>query len=157
MSEPTKATPPVRHDGWTIERQRAFIERLAECGSVTAAAESVGISKVTAYRHRRGRDGAAFRRAWDMALSAATRRLVDVAMERAIDGVDVPIVAKGQIIGYRTVYNDRLLMFMLRQRAPHTYSPLAYHPGIEIRIDEGQCDKEYAAMDALGGEKPPHA
>lgn len=27
-----------RHDGWTPERQKAFIEALADCGSVTRAA-----------------------------------------------------------------------------------------------------------------------
>jgi hypothetical protein len=26
-----------RHDGWTAERQIAFIEKLADCGSITAA------------------------------------------------------------------------------------------------------------------------
>ena len=43
---PREITQPValryRHDGWTPERQIAFIEKLADCGSVTAAASMSG-------------------------------------------------------------------------------------------------------------------
>ncbi len=43
-------------------------------------------------------------------------------MDRALNGVEVPIYAYGKIIGTRTVYNDRLLMFMLRNRAPKRFA-----------------------------------
>ena len=33
-----------RHDGWTDERQRAFIEALADTGSVAAACKAVSMS-----------------------------------------------------------------------------------------------------------------
>ena len=42
-----------RHDGWTPERQRAFIERLADYGSVRAAANAVGMTPESAYQLRR--------------------------------------------------------------------------------------------------------
>jgi len=29
---------PVRHSGWTVERQFAFVEKLADTGSIAAAA-----------------------------------------------------------------------------------------------------------------------
>ena len=35
----------ARHDGWSVERQIAFIEKLADCGSVAAAARHVGMSR----------------------------------------------------------------------------------------------------------------
>jgi hypothetical protein len=48
-SPPEFAFQPVplraRHDGWTPDRQIAFIEKLADCGSVTAACKHVGLSR----------------------------------------------------------------------------------------------------------------
>jgi hypothetical protein len=56
-----------RTDGWTEEKQRRFIEVLADTGLVAAAAKAVGMSRETAYRLRRSPHGAAFARAWDAA------------------------------------------------------------------------------------------
>src|SRR5689334_9510934 len=42
-----------RHDGWTAERQRAFIAALAEQGCVSDACRAVGVSPRSAYRLRR--------------------------------------------------------------------------------------------------------
>ena len=39
-----------RADGWSIDRQRRFIETLAATGSVTQAAQEVDMSTVGAYR-----------------------------------------------------------------------------------------------------------
>lgn len=58
-----------RHDGWTPERQRAFIAALAEWGNVTHAAESAGMTSVAAYQLRRQPGAESFRKAWDAALT----------------------------------------------------------------------------------------
>jgi hypothetical protein len=47
--EPVPVRP--RHDGWTAERQIAFIEKLADCGSVSAAATHVAMSRESARDH----------------------------------------------------------------------------------------------------------
>jgi hypothetical protein len=57
-----------RHDGWTPERQRAFIAALAESGNVNAACEHVGMTAVGAYYLRRQPGAESFRRAWEAAL-----------------------------------------------------------------------------------------
>src|SRR3546814_9457094 len=44
-----------RKDGWSPDKQRAFIEALADSGSVATAAQSVGLSESSAYRLRRDR------------------------------------------------------------------------------------------------------
>lgn len=111
-----------RHDGWTAERQRGFIEHLADLGSVRAAANAVGMSPESAYQLRRQPGADQFRKAWAAALDLGIARIEDVAMDRALNGVEVPVYAYGQIIGTRTVYNDRLLMFMLRNRAPRRFA-----------------------------------
>jgi hypothetical protein len=46
-----------RHDGWTVERQIAFIEKLADCGSVSSACKHVGMSRESARKLRRHRFG----------------------------------------------------------------------------------------------------
>lgn len=110
-----------RSNGWKPEVQRAFIEALAETGSVKSAARRVGSAEVGAYLLRRHPEAGEFRTAWDAALDIGMRRIEDVAMERAINGVEVPVYSYGKLVGTRTTYNDRLLKFMLRNRAPDRF------------------------------------
>ncbi|MEO0872176.1 MAG: hypothetical protein AAFY19_09515 [Pseudomonadota bacterium] len=57
----------VRHDGWTIERQLAFLQMLAATHSVAQAAKAVGMSRQSAYKLRARLDDAPFGAAWRMA------------------------------------------------------------------------------------------
>ncbi len=79
-----------RSDGWSHERQRGFIEALADCGSVMDAARQIGMSASSAYRLRRSPGGEAFAAAWDAAIHQAALHLVDVAFDRAIKGLPIP-------------------------------------------------------------------
>lgn len=111
-----------RADGWTIDRQRRFIQMLADTGSVREAAQAVGMSTQSAYRLRNSADGRAFATAWDIAVQAASRRLIDLAMERAVHGSDEPVFDRdGNRVGRRIRHNDRLLMFMLRALQPERF------------------------------------
>ena len=83
---PVRRVP--RLDGWTEEKQRRFIETLADTGLVGVAAKAVGMSRESAYRLRRSAHGAAFARAWDAARHHAGGLIEDVAFERAIEGVE---------------------------------------------------------------------
>ena len=103
-----------RHDGWTPDRQRAFIEALADTGSVSRAAAQVNMSPEGAYYLRRQPHAESFRRAWEAALDFGVQRLKDIAFERAIDGQLVPVFVAGKLMGFRRKKNDRLLMFCLR-------------------------------------------
>lgn len=115
------ASPRERHDGWTPEKQVAFIDALGECGCVTEACERVGLSPSTAYRLRRRVDAYSFRAAWDAALDYAIRRLSDAAFSRALHGVARPVWFQGEQVGERRYYDERLTMFLLRYRDPDTY------------------------------------
>ena len=64
-----------RHDGWTPERQRAFIEALADTGSVSRASAMVNMSSVGAYYLRRQPEAASFRTAWNAALDHGVQRM----------------------------------------------------------------------------------
>ena len=106
-----------RHDGWTPERQAGFIEALSDTGSVKAAAHAVNMTPEGAY-YLRQPGAESFRAAWEAALRHGVRRLTDVGLERALHGVEVPVYHFGAVVGTRRVYNDRLLMFYLRNRLP---------------------------------------
>ena len=103
-----------RHDAWTPERQRSFIEALADTGNVRRAAAMVNMSPEGAYYLRRQPEAASFAAAWSAALDHGVQRMKDIAFERAVEGELVPILAGGKLLGYRRRYNDRLLMFCLR-------------------------------------------
>ena len=121
----------ARHDGWTPERQHSFITALAETGCVTEAAKSVGMSPRSAYRLRARAEANIFRQAWDIALDYAIRNLTDAAMSRALHGVARPVFYKGEQVGERRYYDERLTQYLLRYRDPVRYG--AWRDGYEAR------------------------
>ncbi|MDB5683760.1 MAG: hypothetical protein JWM75_1458 [Sphingomonas bacterium] len=113
-----------RHDGWTPERQRAFIDALADTGSVKHAAKRINMSPEGAYFLRRQPGAEGFRRAWEAALDHGVQTLADLAFDRAREGVAIPIFHQGEQVGERRHYNERLTMFLLRHHLPHRYGAL---------------------------------
>lgn len=108
-----------RKDGWSPDKQRAFIEALADGGSVANAARAVGMSESSAYRLRRAPGAEAFDRAWSAAIDAASKKLLDAAFERALVGSEEPVFDRdGNRVGRRLRQSDRLLMFLLRAYGP---------------------------------------
>jgi hypothetical protein len=63
-----------RRNGWTPERQAAFIAALADTGCVAKAARRVGMARTRCYALRRGPAAESFRAAWDAAIEAWRRR-----------------------------------------------------------------------------------
>lgn len=148
-----------RHDGWTPERQRSFIEALADTGSVEAACRAVDMSQPGAYLLRRQPGAESFREAWEKALDLGVQRIEDVAMDRALNGVEVPVYSYGKLVGTRRTYNDRLLMFMLRNRAPGRFAD-GRAKGLSA-VDQMQLDrikkqwiKEHEAQRAANTPSP---
>lgn len=115
-----------RKDGWSPDKQRAFIEALADSGSVATAAMSVDMSESSAYRLRRSPGAEAFDRAWSAAIDAASKKLLDAAFERALVGTDEPVFDReGHRVGRRFRQSDRLLMFLLRAYGPDCFRAAA--------------------------------
>ncbi|HEV2570010.1 hypothetical protein [Sphingomonas sp.] len=130
MSTPNQEKPsftPVlvapRADGWTPDKQVAFIEALGEMACVGTAAGRVGMSRESAYRLRARPDAASFRAAWEAALDYAYHRLGEAALDRALNGVSVPVFYKGEQIGERRHYDERLTQYLLRVRDPVRHAP----------------------------------
>ena len=103
-----------RHDGWTPERQKAFIEALADTGCVSIACRMVNMSQPSYYQLRRQPGAESFRAAADAAHTLGLQPVKDEAFHRAMHGQLVPVFVGGKLMGFRRKKNDRLLMFILR-------------------------------------------
>jgi hypothetical protein len=130
MNKPDPAQEPFtpvpvspRADGWTRDKQIAFIEALAETACVATAAARVGMSRESAYRLRARPDAASFRAAWEAALDYGYHRLGEAALDRALNGVAIPVFYKGEQIGERRHYDERLTQYLLRVRDPVRHAP----------------------------------
>jgi len=154
----TPATLRRRHDGWTADKQVGFIEALAESACVDEACKRVGMSRQSAYALRRRVDAQSFRAAWDCALDYAVRRLSDAAFSRALNGVTRPVFYKGEQVGEKTYYDERLTMFMLRYRDPLRYGKWLDHfearqhpdgPALKLSRAAQQVEED-AMADELG-------
>jgi hypothetical protein len=104
-----------RHDGWTPQRQRHFIETLADTGSVAAAARSVGMSEQSARRLRRRADARAFDAAWEAALERALQQLLPTAIDRALNGTLRQRWYHGEMVAEERVHHDGLLLHLLER------------------------------------------
>ena len=105
----TPVSTAARHDGWTPERQRAFITALASLGGVAAAARSVGMTPQTARRLRRRPGAEGFAGAWDIAVEQGRDRAREEAIRRGRDGWWSPVVRDGKVVGHRHRFDNRLL------------------------------------------------
>lgn len=103
-----------RHDGWTAERQRAFVMMLAQLGSVRQAAASVGKSRRSAYQLRRREGAGSFAAAWDRALAAGEENAIRLGVERALHGTERPYFYRGRQVASCRVYDNALLRAALR-------------------------------------------
>jgi len=158
MDEPEKVIPfdpvPVRarHDGWTVDKQYAFIEALAATGIVEEACRRVGMSRTSADNLRKRPCGVHFRRAWQAAVDYALHLVEEGAHRRARDGVARPIFQGGEQVGEYRHYDERLTMFLLR-----SYRPERYGKALDrlLAPDGDEYDDEYARNDpglALDGQ-----
>jgi len=127
---------------WTGEIKTLFLEALSQRGNVSAACRRVGLSTETAYRQRR-RDSV-FARAWAAAMALGRRVTEEALADRAIDGIEEDVWYRGEVVGTRRKYDNRLLLaHMARLDAAVTE---------EAQADADRFDELLAL---IAGEKPP--
>ncbi len=110
----------LRHriDGWTPQKQREYVEALADSGVARYAAARVGMSEQSASRLRRRADARSFDRACEAAMRIGARRLFSVACERAIEGTVKRYHYHGEVKGEERVYDNRLLIALIGKLGP---------------------------------------
>ena len=139
-----------RFDGWTEEKQRRFIETLADTGLVNVAAGAVGMARESAYRLRRSPHGAAFARAWDAARHHAGGLIEDIAFERAIEGTEQEVLDKfGNVVATRLVHDNRLLKYLLSHLRPERYGQDRAPAPIPANPAQGETGTQATSAPAL--------
>lgn len=158
----------TRHDGWTAKRQAAFLRELAATHNVSAAAQAVGMSRQSAYKLRARLQGEPFDKAWDAAFQTRFDALAEAALERAMNGVEVPHYCNGELVGTSRKYDERLTLALLAMKRdllrpkPSHYDPASLYEsgdlaGLIERVEEGPehwrstLDEE---IEALHGPQP---
>jgi hypothetical protein len=107
-------TDAPREDGWTFERQAAFLMALAETGLVSAACKVAEMSPASAYALRREARGVAFHLGWQAANLLARDRLEDVLLEAAINGVEC-VTTRAEGVTRRRTLNGNMSMAVLNR------------------------------------------
>lgn len=102
-----------RFDGLTPERQREYVEALADSGVARYAAARIGISEQAINRLRRRADARSFNLACDAAMRLGARRLQSIAWERAIEGTVRRYHYHGKLVAEERVFDNRLLIYLL--------------------------------------------
>jgi len=113
--EPGAPGSATRHDGWSLDKQAGFLRALSATHSVSAAAKSVGMSRQSAYRLRSRLKGQAFDLAWEVAFHHSYDVLAHAALERALNGVEVPVYFQGEQVGSYRRYDERLTVALLNR------------------------------------------
>ncbi len=103
----------THHNGWSLDKQAGFLRQLSATHSVTEAAQSVGMSRQSAYRLRSRLKGQAFDLAWEVAFHHSYDVLAHAALERALNGVEVPVYFQGEQVGSYRKYDERLTVALL--------------------------------------------
>jgi hypothetical protein len=114
------ARPGLR---WTRARMAEFLRLLAATHSVSAAARAVEMSRQSAYRLRARLKGEPFDVAWQCALRRQYDALADAALDRAINGVEVPHFHKGELVHVSRRFDERLTVALLALRDRFTALP----------------------------------
>jgi hypothetical protein len=110
-----KSARAARHDGWTKDRRRTFLDVLGQSGCVRDAGRVAGMSSTSAYRLRNG--DSAFTAGWKAALARAQKGLEAVAFKRAIEGRETVIIRKGEEVERRITPLDSILSLLIKRGA----------------------------------------
>lgn len=108
-----EACGKARHDSWPLDLQAAFLRALSATHSVSEAAKSVGRSRQSAYRLRSRLKGQPFDLAWEVAFHHSYDVLAHAALDRALNGVEVPVYYKGELVDTYRRFDERLTVALL--------------------------------------------
>lgn len=123
---------------WTPAVQARFLEKLAETGCVTWAADAVGLPKWGAYRLRI--HDAGFRAAWAEAMDEAYARLEEALLDRALNGRARPVFQGGKQVGEVHSYPDGVAMKLLAHHlARRRDREVAVAAAETVHEDGAQC------------------
>jgi hypothetical protein len=162
MTHQAPITPAAPDDGacsnlltgprWTPPKMAAFLRMLSATHSVGAAARSVGMSRQSAYRLRSRMKGKPFDLAWDVAFHHSYDNLAHAALDRALNGVEVPVFRNGEQVGSYRKFDERLTIALLQWSTPRGV-PVLGRRTAEAECHAGRFEALVGEVEA-GGEDP---
>ena len=132
-----------RHAGWTVEKQRKFIEHLSLTGNVGEACAVVGVASSSAYRLKHKVGAESFSRAWDAALRLSPTRLVAIGLDWAVNGRVERHYRNGELVMERRIPCTRLLTWLISRLDPLQFgSPMAQARALAMGDprEQARCD-----------------
>lgn len=147
LDDASLVTPdPDKPNGprWTSAKMAAFLRMLSATHSVSAAARSVGMSRQSAYRLRSRLKGQPFDLAWDVAFHHSYDNLAHAALERALNGVEIPVFCNGEQVGSYRKFDERLTIALLQWSTARGVPMLGRH--------SADAERHAGRFEALVGE-----
>jgi hypothetical protein len=154
---------PLRYrtGGLTPQKQREYVEALADTGVCREAAARVGVSEQAINRVRRRCDAFDFDRACEAAYLFGARRLRSIAFERAIEGTLKGRYYHGELVSQERVYDNRLLVYLLG-KVEHLLEPTDDARAVAdnwepcmVALEQGLPSPDLASSDPEEGEFEP--
>lgn len=138
-----------RKNGFTPERQRAFILALATCGNVRTACKAINCSNHAMWKLRSAAGAESFSAAWENATQRGARRVLDVMMDNALNGTPEYLYQNGQLVAERRRFNTRAQMWIVAHYMPERFGVeggLMHHPGSPAKLKRQKAEwrKEWA-------------
>ena len=147
------------------KNQERVLDAIQRTGTMHSAAIAAGLT-VLALERWMGVDLYGFKKRREMALQVYDDMLDAEIDRRAVEGVDKPVIYKGEITGTYKEYSDNLLMFRRKQRDPSyrdNYTTEILNTRTDVRItkitvrsvhdlpavDEGQTLPELPAQEPV--------
>ena len=141
-------TPSRQGNGWSVERQRAFLETLAQSGYVERAAGLVGMTRQGAYAFRQTPAGRAFDLAWDAALMLARQRMIDETYQLAFEGSIEQIYRDGKLVQEKRKRDPKMMLATIERLG--SKAALGSAP-VKAVAQEFSAFLDAMEADALGG------
>jgi hypothetical protein len=126
--------PRPRHDGFTAERKKRFLETYAQSGCVRDGCRAAGISDTTFYRHYDKWPD--FRSLCEAARSKASAHVELYAWERGVTGIEEPIIHYGKQVGVRRKRSDAIFKLILQASNPEKYGRIGTGGETKTQIEK---------------------
>lgn len=137
------------------KRREVFLKILAKTGKVIEAARAVGLQSTTVLYEARN-DDEEFAAKWDAAILASADLLEEAAWDRAVNGVEKPILFKGEVVASETVYSDSILLAMLASRKKEYRKSSQVDVNLEANVHVGVAVIPMVAADSKDWERQAH-
>ena len=134
---------PTAAQARTWKRQEMFLAAYSNCGAINVSAAAAGHS-VEAYYYWVSTDHYMFQKRLELAKVKYLEKMEIEMDRRGLEGVDHPVIYKGEVTDTYKVYSDNLLMFRAKKLDP------SYRDNFSVMEDVSAIRESLDALRSLG-------